>query len=315
MKVADTVQNQAQIFGAIKTIITKREAAFNASEESQENSFDILLKIKNKFRTISFDFAILPETYNEIEEHFPEAVDLEFTLSQDSITITEGFFHKFEIDKTETLPQTPITPQPLQNSIPTQNSNPYTIDINTLMRQQSESNEKMYQLILSSLPKNNESKDNHHPVTDKTEYIEILKNQIAELKSQITEYKSDLSNMRSENNKLMMENVRLSASVSHNNSEQTPESKFDEYVKNYERQQQKMDETLARKRSEIEELNLKTIEARMKSYAKKDTNETEVDRAMADIIRNKVPLIVDYMLPMGNPTSTTTTPTPPKIIT
>lgn len=314
---------QQKKWANIKSQISKSEAKY-----TEEDEIDIVLQVKNKYTQVNYDYDDIPESLGELLEDFPETwVDLEFQLVENGTKIlTQGFLVQFmEVEKDKQAPIEPSSfthdsnfPQSEKKESPTNtpqpqipSPSPYQLDINKLLQQNAETSEKATERIERMLEKfmNQNSHSPNNSSTQQDHVNAILLSQIQELKETNRELKTENSNLQRELSSAHLENARLSvlSTQAQNSSANVinPEAKLEEHIKNYERTQKRIQEQVEEKKKELDDLKEKIIENRVLATVKNSgkENNTEVDKAFADILRSKAPMVIDrgfdYLFPLN----------------
>jgi hypothetical protein len=318
----------------INSQIKKALAKYNEDDE-----VDLVLRVKNKYTTSNYTFDEIPESLEELLNEFPESVDLEYQLIENGTDVkTHQFLKKFEDVKEETDNSIITTKEnipieqnkSLQPEKSNSNStvNPQTqnpIDITGIMAQVAMITESMNRRLDESNQRLEKyffaNKEETKPQIQEynKSYVDALLQQISDLKDLSKELKEELRELRNQNFTLQIENVKLSSLASQNINPQVVEQKIEDSIKAYERNQKKFQEQFEERRKELDKINEEIIEAKIKS--KIDPNNlsnTELDKAMADVIRNKVPTLIDkgfdLVFPLNTINGSQKTSAPPALI-
>lgn len=304
-------------WGNIKSQITRKLAKYENPEEVK-----ITLQVRNKFAQIPYGTQELEnKTLDDVFEDFPESVDLEFMIFENGESDgLQGYLKKFEDVNTESYsvavqesPENKIShiketnlslPQnqsPTQTT--TQNNQP-SIDVNTLVMQISDMNERNMERFASLISTKSNEPKTETKSSDSTKLEENLRQQIADLKIEHEKLVTELRNIiREEKEKantassqlftLQIENTKLAMQASQNVNPQTVDARVEEAMRAFERNQKKMQEQLDEKKKEFDLLNMAVMEKRIQSQLKNNPENSELDKAVADVFRSKVPTIID----------------------
>ena len=304
-------------WGNIKSQITRKLAKYENPEEVK-----ITLQVRNKFAQIPYGTQELEnKTLDDVFEDFPESVDLEFMIFENGESDgLQGYLKKYEDVNTESYsvavqesPENKIShiketnlslPQnqsPTQTT--TQNNQP-SIDVNTLVMQISDMNERNMERFASLISTKSNEPKTETKSSDSTKLEENLRQQIADLKIEHEKLVTELRNIiREEKEKantassqlftLQIENTKLAMQASQNVNPQTVDARVEEAMRAFERNQKKMQEQLDEKKKEFDLLNMAVMEKRIQSQLKNNPENSELDKAVADVFRSKVPTIID----------------------
>ena len=297
----------------------------NKHKDNEE--VDLVLQVKNKYSQINFTHDDLPESLDELLNLFPESVDLEFIIFEDGVSTEQGFLKKFDDVKEEsdfTKMESSLENKPNQAKPDTQpktNSDSQQVihvDMNGIFKE--------FSSTLSQSFQQQNAKQEIPQRIDNSELVNALKSQIEDMKKsyekqletqeskhekQIEEIKkanekeiTNLTNLlREEKDKantaysqlftLQIENTKLAMQASQNVNPQTVDARVEEAMRVFERNQKKIQEQLDEKKKEFDALNLAVIEKKIQSQLKNNPENSELDKAVADVFRSKVPTIID----------------------
>lgn len=304
-------------WGNIKSQISRKLAKYENPEEVK-----IILQVRNKFAQIPYDIKELEDkTLDDVFEDFPESVDLEFMIFENGESDgLLGYLKKFEDVNTESFsvatqessesktshnkePNSNFMQNQLSSATTAQNNLP-SIDVNQLVNQiaemNRETNERFANILSAKTSEPKKQEDNHS--FEKLE--QNLRQQISDLKAEHEKLVAELKNIiREEKEKatiansqlftLQIENTKLAMQASQNLNPQTVDAKVEEAMRAFERNQKKMQDVVDEKKKELEALNLQVIEKRIQSQLKNNPENSELDKAVADVFRSKVPTIID----------------------
>ncbi|MBP6739555.1 MAG: hypothetical protein KA146_06170, partial [Leptospiraceae bacterium] len=183
----------------------------------------------------------------------------------------------------------------------------YSVDMNGIFKE--------FSTTLSQSFQQQNAKQETPQRTDNSELVNALREQIKEQKAsyekqlQILESKHEKDVIRLENSLkeakdsantansqlflLQIENTKLAMQASQNVNPQTVDARVEEAMRVFERNQKKMQEQLDEKKKEFDALNLAVIEKKIQSQLKNNPENSELDKAVADVFRSKVPTIID----------------------
>lgn len=293
-------------FGNVKSHVSKL-----LDKYKDDDTIDIVVQFKNKYTQINYSHDELPETLDELFNEFPESVDLECCIYENGAsTGAIRYIKKFEDVREEsdnTIKEekqiTKETSLP-QNQNPTPQNNQPSIDVNTLVMQISDMNERNMELFASLISTKSSEPKTETKSSDSTKLEENLRQQITDLKIEHEKLVTELRNIiREEKEKastassqlftLQIENTKLAMQAAQNVSPQTVDAKVEEAMRAFERNQKKLQEQLDEKKKEFDALNLAVIEKRIQSQLKNNPENSELDKAVADVFRSKVPTIID----------------------
>ena len=116
---------------------------------------------------------------------------------------------------------------------------------------------------------------------------------IIRLENSLKEAKDSASTANSQLFLLQIENTKLAMQASQNVNPQTVDARVEEAMRAFERNQKKMQEQLDEKKKEFDLLNMAVMEKRIQSQLKNNPENSELDKAVADVFRSKVPTIID----------------------
>ncbi len=299
-------------YGNVKSHVSKL-----LDKYKDEDTVDIVVQFKNKYTQINYSHDDLPETLDDLFKEFSESVDLECCIFENGVsTGAIRYIKKFEDVKEEIEPKTEIIIPFQPNSVaqPKKESEPgqtVIIDVNQLFEKYSSS--------LQSVASQNNKPEPVRQENQNGDLVESLRQQIAdlrqthsahiaELKDLLKEAKDEAKAANSQLFTMQIENAKLSVQVSQNVNPQTVEAKVEEAMRAFERNQKKLNEQTDAKKAELDALNLQVIEAKVKSQIKHYPDNSETDKAMADILRSKVPSLIDkgidlFVMPKINGTN------------
>ena len=314
MKSINVFDNPSLIgkWGYIKSRISKILADYKDGDD-----IDLILQVKNRYTQINYSYDDIPESLDELLEEFPESVDLEYGIYENGKAIGQlGFLKKFEDVKEEsdfTKTESSLENKPNQAKPDTQaktNSDSQQVihvDMNGIFKEFSSTLSQSFQQqnLKQEIPQR----------IDNSELVNALREQIKEQKAfhekqlQILESKHEKDVIRLENSLkeakdsastansqlflLQIENTKLAMQASQNVNPQTVDARVEEAMRVFERNQKKMQEQLDEKKKEFDLLNMAVMEKRIQSQLKNNPENSELDKAVAEVFRSKVPTIID----------------------
>ena len=301
----------------------------NKHKENEE--VDLVLQVKNKYSQINFTHDDLPESLDDLLNLFPESVDLEFIIFEDGVSTEQGHLKKFEdvkdevdLTKTDSPTESNKSNQSIKQDSQTKTDLDekqkviYSVDMNGIFKE--------FSTTLSQSFQQQNAKQEIPQRTDNSELVNALKSQIEDMKKsyekqletqdskhekQIEEIKkanekeiTNLTNLLKEEKEkantansqlflLQIENTKLAMQASQNVNPQTVDARVEEAMRVFERNQKKMQEQLDEKKKEFDLLNMAVMEKRIQTQLKNNPENSELDKAVADVFRSKVPTIID----------------------
>ena len=283
----------------------------NKYKENEE--VDLVLQVKSKYTQINYTHDELPDSLDELLAYFPESVDLEFTIFENGVSTGEqGFLKKFEdvkeeIEKPETISNTPQLPPKAETKKESESGQTVIIDVNQLFEKYSSS----LQLVASQNNKPEpvrQENQNSDLIESLRQQISDLKQihsqQVAELKDLLKEAKEEVKLANSQLFTLQMENTRLSITAAQGVNPQSVDDKVQEAIRAFERNQKKFSEQYEEKKKELDAIQNQITEAKIVARTKqiRTEDDTEINKAMADVMRSKLPQLIDKGLDLLSPT-------------
>lgn len=314
-------------WGNIKSHVTKLLAKYKENDD-----IDIVLQFKNRYTQINYAYDELPETLDELLEDFPESVDLECLIYEKGVSTGQiRYLKKFEdvkdevdLTKTDSPTESNKSNQSIKQDSQTKTDLDekqkviYSVDMNGIFKE--------FSTTLSQSFQQQNAKQEIPQRTDNSELVNALKSQIEDMKKsyekqletqdskhekQIEEIKkanekeiTNLTNLLKEEKEkantansqlflLQIENTKLAMQASQNVNPQTVDARVEEAMRVFERNQKKMQEQLDEKKKEFDLLNMAVMEKRIQSQLKNNPENSELDKAVAEVFRSKVPTIID----------------------
>lgn len=302
--------NPSQIgkWGSINSRISRLLTNYKEGDE-----VDIILQVKNKYTQINYPYDELPETLDDILKEFPESVDLEYSIYENGKSVGQiGYLKKFEdvkeeIEKPGEISNTPQLPPKAETKKESESGQTVIIDVNQLFEKYSSS--------LQSVASQNNKPEPVRQENPNSDLIESLRQQIsdlkqihsqqvAELKDLLKEAKEEVKLANSQLFTLQMENTRLSITAAQGVNPQSVDDKVQEAIRAFERNQKKFSEQYEEKKKELDAIQNQITEAKIVARTKqiRTEDDTEINKAMADVMRSKLPQLIDKGLDLLSPT-------------